>query len=107
MADAMIKAMQSITSLPHATDHIATLNDACRPHPHARAQCDGAQLPVAVLLREPKAPRRRGFGIELDQHRRRLTDHPGVMPRLHDEHLGRDEFKGTAIGIRATHVAPG
>ena len=54
------------------------------PHPHARAQRDGAQLPVAVLLREPEATRRRGFGIELDQHRLLLAYHPGVMPRLHD-----------------------
>ena len=107
MANAMIKAMQSITGLPCATDHMPTLGEACRPHPHACIQCDGAPLPVAVLLREPKATRRRGFGIELDQHRRLLTDHPRVMPRLHDEHLGRDEFEGTAIGICATHVAPG
>jgi len=65
------------TTSPHGVMRAA-------PHPHARAQHDGAQLPVAVLLREPEATRRRGFGIELDQHRRLLAYHPGVMPRLHD-----------------------
>jgi hypothetical protein len=78
-----------------------------RPRPHARAQRDGAWLPVAVLLRKPEATRRCSFGIELDQHRFLLAYHPGVMPRLHDYHLGRDAFEDTAIGIRATHVAPG
>jgi hypothetical protein len=62
-------------------------------------------LRVAVLLRQPKAARRRGFGIELDQHRRLIADDPGVMPGLHDQHLRRDELEAAPVGILATDVA--
>jgi hypothetical protein len=39
--------------------------------------------------------------------RLRRADGPGIMPGLHDHHLRRDELEGTAVGVLATHVAPG
>ena len=68
---------------------------------------EGGRLLVAVLLGEPEEARRCRFGIELDQYRCLVTDDPGVVPRLNDHHLRRNELEGTAIGVLATYVAPG
>jgi hypothetical protein len=62
---------------------------------------------VAVLRGEPEAACRCCFGIELDQHRRLVTNDPSVMSRLNDHHLQGDELEGTTVGVFATHVASG
>ena len=62
---------------------------------------------MVVRLRESETARRRGFGVELDQHRRLVTHDPRVVSRFHDDHLRCDELEGAAVSIRTLDVAAG
>ena len=65
-----------------------------------------SRLLMAVLLGEPEEARRCRFGIELDEYHCLVTYDPGVVPRLHDHYLRRDELEGAAVSVLTTYVAP-
>ena len=48
---------------------------------------------MAVLLGQPKAARRRGFGIEPDQHRRLIADVDRIAERVPELDLDRERVE--------------
>src|SRR4026209_1575967 len=61
---------------------------------------------VTVRLGQAEALGGGALGVELDQHRRVLADHPRVVAGLdHDRAWGGD-VEGAAVRVLAAHAAP-
>ena len=57
-----------------------------------------------MLFGEPEAPRSAFLGVELDENRLLVPDHPRVMTGLQYNYLGRDVFERAAVVVLTLDV---
>ena len=63
------------------------------------------QSVVAVFLGDAEADRRGRLEVDLDEHRRVVADHPGVMARGDIDHGRGGEVDGAPVGVLEVHAA--
>src|SRR5580765_7894132 len=67
-----------------------------------RAVASGARVPM--LLGKAEAARRLLLGVELDQYRRLIADHPRVVTGLEHDHARSGVLETAAVGVLAVNA---
>ena len=62
---------------------------------------------MRMFFREPEAARGAFLGVELDENRLLVPDHPRVVAGLEHDDLGRDVFEPAAVVVFALDVSAG